>query len=157
MPFWYKATSLVGVEYELGDVVMHGAVSNRTGSVNTSAVWVSPQAGVAIMSGHTWMTRNIGRQMDWQLFKNAAMVSSGHMGPGTTSRNNPFLFLNGSGGVAALTQTVAAGDRLELRFHSLDLLPDIAGVEYSIELVPEPATLAALGLGVLALMRRRKA
>jgi len=157
VPFWMKATVTTGLDYLIGDVVMHGAVPWRTGSADTSAVLVSPEAGIAIISGSTWETRDIGRRMEWQLLKNGVVFSDGMLLPGQTSRANPFLFSDGSGGIGAMAQFVAIGDRLELRMHSLDDAPDIAGVNFRVEVVvPEPGAWVAAGFGLLFLAARRR-
>jgi len=158
VPVWMKATAPTTYDYLPGDIVMHGSVNWRTGSMNTSAVWTSDINGVATITGSTWIVRNIGRQMDWGLFKNGTLLTSGHIfgGDGHT-RANPFDFSAGSGGAGVLTQNVAVGDRLELRYISLDDLPDMAGVRFQVNaVVPEPASLLTLTLGLTALARRKK-
>lgn len=157
VPVWMKCTTLAGLDVQLGDVVAHGAVQWRTGSVYTSAMWTSPLDGTATMSGSTWLALQRNRQMDWRLLKNGLVLTSGHMfGDGTYTRAHQFNFEAGSGGVGALTQAVSVGDRLEFQFFSLDDLPDMAGVNFHIEAVPEPASMAAFGIGLAMLARRRR-
>ncbi len=156
VPVWFKANRVRGDDYVVGDIVMHGAVNWRTGSMVTSAVWTSDLNGTATLSGSTWLVRQIGRQMDWGLYKNGNLLTGGRLvGNGSTSRINQVGFETGSGGIGSLTQSIAMGDRLELRYTALDELPDLAGVNFSVDAVPEPTSMAVLGLGVLALFRRR--
>lgn len=157
VPFWFRATAPTTFDYQMGDIVMHGSVNWRTGSTNTSAVWTSPMAGVATISGRTWMVRNIGRQMAWSIYKNSTYLTGGYMLEGDGhSRANPYELANGSGGPTVLTQTVTVGDRLELRYTSLDELPDMAGVVFRVDAVPEPATIGILGIGLLSVAARLK-
>ncbi len=149
VPFWCRVTTLDmpfgPYDVALGDILMHGSVFSRTGATTTSAVWVSPVNGTADIAGSTWMIARRGRVMDWEIWRNNVKQTSGRLyEDGTNSRVNPFLFQNGSGGLFALTQPVAVGDRLELRFQSLDELPDMAGVNF------EVASMAGVSTDVLA-------
>lgn len=137
VPFWMKVSNLSvpggPLDMELGDIVMHGAVDSRTSSVDTGAVWVSNISGPIVISGNTWLVMQRGRTMEWGLWKNGVKFSGGTLiGNSSTSRANPALFQNGSGGPAAMLQSVIPGDKIELRFHSTDNLPDIAGVNFTI-------------------------
>jgi hypothetical protein len=103
-----------------GDVWMHGAEFDRTGTNLTSAVWTSPGAGVATIDGAVWQGSNNLRSMRWMLVKNDVVLTSGDIfTDGTYVPESPFWFASGSGGPGALVQAVAAGDRLELRMQSL--------------------------------------
>ncbi len=137
VPFWMKVStvSIPGgqLDVQIGDIMMHGAVNSRTGSTDTSALWISNITGPITISGNSWLAIQRGRKMDWQLWKNSTMLSSGSLlGDSSTSRANPALFQNGSGGPSVLVQQVVPGDKIELRFHSVDELPEIAGVNFKI-------------------------
>lgn len=137
VPFWMKVSTLSipggPLDVQIGDIMMHGAVSSRTGSTDTSAIWVSNITGPIVISGSTWLTIQRGRTMQWQIYKNATLLTMGTlMGNSSTSRNNPADFGAGSGGSTALLQNVVPGDKIELRYHSTDELPEIAGVNFRI-------------------------
>lgn len=137
VPVWMKGT-VVGAGYTdfpLGEIYLHGAEVDRTGSNYTSAVWTSSEAGTAAISGSLWNVRHLGRSMFWQLRKNGATLSSGSISssdPYTSS--SPLNLSAGSGGAAALTQSIIPGTQLELAFISPDSnLGELVGVRYAIQ------------------------
>ncbi|MEQ1933541.1 MAG: lectin-like protein, partial [Fimbriimonadaceae bacterium] len=137
VPLWMRLTAIDtpggSFDAQVGDIVMHGAVNSRTGSVNTSAIFTSNFVGPAIISGHTWLTRQIGRTMEWQIYKNGVFLTKGTLtGNGSTTRANPVLFSSGTGGPAVLNTNLVIGDKVELRYFSTDNLPDVAGVNFTI-------------------------
>ena len=116
-------------------------------------LWTSPVNETITISGDAFEARGLaGRDNAWSLVVNGVTVSSGNLIPGDGYiRSNPFLFSNGSGGAAALTQTVAVGSTIEI------LLTDIGGpaggggdfVGVNLDLVsaspvPEPGSVALL-------------
>ncbi|MBI5386505.1 MAG: hypothetical protein HZA90_17690 [Verrucomicrobia bacterium] len=119
-------------------VWVHGAELDRTGSDVTKARWTSPTNGLATVQGAVWMPADQGRRMGWQLRKNGVALSAGEVFSGDPyDQANPFRFELGSGGVAALTQPVLAGDFIELALISLSEngnLGESVGVNVRVEL-----------------------
>ena len=146
VPFWMKRDAD-------GIIEMHGAEIDRTGTDFTSAVWTSPEAGIAQIDGAAWSTWVSHRAMQWQIRLNGGVLTQGDIvADGTYDQGNPFYFADGSGGPGALIQTVAPGDELELAIISLSQsgnLGDSVALGFSITLVPEPTSLVLLALGLL--------
>ncbi|HOW72578.1 MAG TPA: PEP-CTERM sorting domain-containing protein [Phycisphaerae bacterium] len=150
VPFWMKSQTT-------GLISAHGAERDRTGSDYTSAVWTSPIDGTVQISGAIWTVWASGRRMDWQLLKNGVVLTSGQLLADASHINAPFDYADGSGGAAALSQTVAVGDRLELALISVSEggnLGDSLGLTFQI--APEPATLMLWLFGGAAAFRRRR-
>lgn len=122
VPMWAKVSfvtgGLAGLDVLVGDVIMHGAEIDRTGSDVSSAVWTSNVNATVSISGKLWQIRNLGRDMLWELRVNNSVVSSGGLAPGASSRANPTFLSSGTGGPLALSQLVSPGDRIELRLKS---------------------------------------
>jgi hypothetical protein len=161
VPVWMKVTYAWG-EAEVGDILMHGAELGRTGTDRTSAVWTSPMTGTATIAGAVWSMRVYNRVMSWDLLLDGTSISQGTIiSDGTYTRASPFNLADGTGGVDALTQSVVAGDQIELRFTSVSNngnLGELVALRFSVEVVPEPAAISVLGLGLLTaggLMRRK--
>lgn len=106
-----------------GDITMHGAELDRTGSDFTSVVWTAPAAGMAEVSGSLWTNLDpccTSRQARVELRKNDVVVSDVTLtSGGSYTRNSPFTWSAGSGGPAATHQPVQAGDQLEIAVISL--------------------------------------
>ncbi len=169
VPFWAKIddahANLLG-DSPADSILMHGNDPLRTGSTYTAAVFTSPTTGLASVAGDVWMAaKTLPRGMNWQILKNGALQTEGivsHSDAYTSAA--PMSFASGTGGAGALDFAVAAGDLVELRMLPSTVSPDnevpwIAGLHVSVDVtpVPEPASLAALTLGALALGRRRRA
>lgn len=151
----YPQTAHVPV-WSLGEggtnILVHSAELDRTGSDVTKARWTSPINGTATIQGGIWMTRDQGRRVGWQLRKNGVVLSAGEVYSGDPyDAANPFRFELGSGGAAALTQAVQAGDYLELALISLSEngnLGENVGLVFRVELTaagcqPPPPGLVA--------------
>jgi hypothetical protein len=158
-----------GVDWHVGDVVVHTTdPANGPSSVPANILWTAPQAGTVTISGSVWQAATLaGRDNSWSLLVNGVIVSSGaSIATGGANRANPFLFSNGTGGSAALTQNVAAGSTIDLELDRTTAFGYFVGVNFTITeaavatAVPEPSTLALLGIGTVALVgygrRRRK-
>ena len=146
--FQYNGTG-PAFDWQPGDIITHSG-----GTMATILRFTSPVTGTLDVTGVTWQIRAIGRTVDWGFFLNNSLLTFGTMLSGATTRANPMNFFAGSGGAAALTNiAVTAGDQLELHYTGT---PEYAGVSRQVNAVPEPATLAGLGLGGLALLRRRR-
>jgi hypothetical protein len=175
LPAEFKARSVptnvtVGTaDWQVGDVVVHTTDSfNGDSNGPANFLWTAPDAGTVTILGSVWRARVLsGRDNSWFLFVNGVEVSSGaSIDTGGPDRTQPFLFSNGTGGTAALTQNVAAGSTIELEIAktAASSAGDFVGVNFTITeattAVPEPASLTLLGLGSLGLIgygwRRRK-
>lgn len=155
VPVWFKANRVRGDDYVVGDIVMHGAVELKPLNGDIRRLDQRPE-----WHGDTepvklgWFGR---LAVKWTGVTRMATCSPGDASWATDQRSasTKWASKQGSGGIGSLTQSIAMGDRLELRYTALDELPDLAGVNFSVDAVPEPTSMAVLGLGVLALFRRR--
>ncbi len=131
VPVWARAASGT-------NLWAHGAELDRTGSDTTKARWTSPANGVAVIQGSIWMPLDQGRRMGWQLRKNGTVLTSGEVYSGDPyDFANPFRFELGAAGPAALTQSVFAGDYLELALISLSDSGNLAegvSIDFRVEL-----------------------
>ncbi len=127
VPFWLKQTVAAFGDAQMGDIVMHGAETDRTGSSNTSAIFTVPTSGVAYVVGSVWMPRQIGRTMGWSLMKDGVALQSGELlGNGSTSRTNRVKF--------GFERMVAFNEQIELRLTSIPQnLGDLVGVTFHVE------------------------
>ena len=87
--------------------------------------------------------------MQWSLLVNGVVVSSG-TNIDAYDRANPFLFSNGTGGAAVLTQHVTAGSTIDLQITRTTSLGFFVGANLTITeaSVPEPSSLVLGGLGI---------
>jgi hypothetical protein len=143
-----------------GDVVVHttdptNGASNGPGNF----LWTSPINGTVTISGSVFEALNTsGRDNIWSLIVNGAVVSSGTLVAGDGQvRSNPFLFINGSGGAAALFQTVTVGSTIDLQVAktTASVFGNFVGVNLhlvGVAAVPEPSSLMIFGTGVIGLL-----
>lgn len=138
VPLWQKYMGTNSGLVWPGDVWMHGAELDRTGSDATSVVWTSPGGGTVTVTGDLWSASAYARTMHWRLRRNEVTLSEGSItSDGTYTRANPLDLAGGSGGSAALTMSVAPGDRVQLLFLSASEggnLGDAVGVRLHLQL-----------------------
>ncbi len=158
LPGEFKARSVptgAGYDWQVGDVVVHTTDSGN-GDSNGPAnfLWTSPNMGTVNISGSVWEAATLsGRDNSWSLLVNGIVVSSGASIDGH-DRANPFLFGDGTGGTAALTQNVAAGSTIDLQITKTTTFGFFVGANFTItesSAVPEPSSLVLGGLAVSAL------
>ena len=126
VPGWCKSIGASSsYDFPSGRVGCHGPAIAR---------WISPRNGIVQLSGGVWLMRNWGRNQYWEIRVNGAAVSVGQLEWGPTS-SSPLNFSTGSGGSSALTQTVLAGDTVELYIHKLGSAEDFVGTDFAITYV----------------------
>jgi hypothetical protein len=133
LPAWFKRRSNNPERLEVltGDVVVHSTDDfNGRFSGIANVIWTSPINGVIDISDAVWMTRDIGRGNEWNLWLNGVSLTSGNIFSGDPfNRANPFHFANGLGGPAALNDiAVSTGDVIELRIVRTTTFGDDVGV-----------------------------
>ncbi|MBP7949792.1 MAG: hypothetical protein KA004_09065 [Verrucomicrobiales bacterium] len=137
LPLWYRSTGNEPFPADVlaGDVVMHSIdPTNGVGNGEGNVTWTSPVTGTVSIAGGAWMIREIGRGNDWKLYKNATLLSSGHIQSGDAyNRANPSAFRSGSGGVAAVQNiAVVPGDVLKLEIVRTSTDGDFVAVDFRI-------------------------
>jgi hypothetical protein len=141
-----------------GKIYTHGAEYDRTGSNVTFARWTSPEDGTVTISGSVWTAALNRRTMGWNLRYEGANITGGTLySDGRHGAANPVLFSQGSGGSGVLTFSVEAGQAIDLVFTSISEsgnLGEMLGLDLTIN-IPEPTTIALLGLGILSLRRKK--
>lgn len=174
IPAFLKAVSTaVDARHDLplGHVYMHNndpgnsppGLANQPAGVS----WTAPVDGDIEITGGMWQVqRYLGRIQDWSLKVNGVAVSSGTLTFTNGTSAAPLSLASGSGGSAALSRSVRAGDLLSLEFTRATGQPfgTFMGIDLHIELVqpaavPEPSTLVLCGVGLAVLgsarLRRR--
>ncbi len=160
LPGEFKAlsvpTNVPGIDWQVGDVVVH-PTDSANGDSNGPAnfLWTSPNSGTVTISGSVWEAATLaGRDNSWTLLVNGIVVSSGASIDGH-DRAHPFLFSDGTGGTAALTQNVTAGSTIDLEIDKTTTFGYFVGANLTITettAVPEPSTLLLGGIGASALV-----
>lgn len=116
VPAWWRS-SRPGIRgsYGAGDILVHGAEPDRTGTDFTSVVWTAPAAGFVEIVGKVWTIDYSFAAQRFVLRKNGTDLSEVVLGAdGSYTAANPFLLDWFSGGAGATHQNVAPGDQLEL-------------------------------------------
>jgi len=158
IPIAFKVTvdNPSGFDLKSGDTGMH------SGDNGANCTWTSDMAGIATVSGNAWLIRDIGRAIDWKLYVDDTLKTSGSLYSGDPySRDNPFEFADGSGGVDALTFAISVGTKIILEFVPPPTYwNDYVGTNFTIDVnpVPAPPGVWLMGSGLLGLLafRRRR-
>ncbi|MFQ5506402.1 MAG: hypothetical protein ACE5F1_16655, partial [Planctomycetota bacterium] len=136
IPAWYKMrvpvrSSCYGApaptDLKIGDVAMHETDGfNGLGTDLANVTWTSPCAGNADVVGAVWLTRDIGRSMDWRVTFGPKLMASGKLWSGDPwNRANPVRF--------AFKTPVSPGGVLKLEFKRTSTFGDIAGVRLTVK------------------------
>ena len=144
--------------YQVGDVIIHSK-DNFNGASNgeLNITWTSAITSNVSISGNLWPTRFFTRENKYQLILNPTgantVLASGFLPEdGTVSRSNPAL-------ISIPSLTLHPGDVLDLVVLraglTADPAGDFAGVNLTVNSVPEPASLGLLGFGGATLLYRR--
>lgn len=141
VPFWGRWITATHPFVDMGDILMHGAEFDRTGTDFTSVVWTAEADGEAVIVGDVWPAGTPGRSMRWVLRRNEVAVSEGVVNSdGPYTQDDPMNLDEGSGGVCGTHQCVQAGDRLELAFITVSgggNVGDGRGVHLEIRFFPD--------------------
>lgn len=163
LPFIFKSngSETFAHDFLAGDIVMHSTDgTNGVGSGPGNIAWTASGSGIASITGSVWLGRDIGRAVDWKVFKNGTQLSTGSLFSGDSfSRANPFNLAAGSGGASVLNNiSVVAGDKLILEMDTVGGSGDFVGMNYSVNYspVPEPVSIVTLGGAVLLSLRRKR-
>jgi hypothetical protein len=158
----------------IGRVYLHGnnSIFSPAGFANEPAgfFWTAPVAGTVQISGDMWIVRPLDAPpvQDWALVVNGFAVSTGTLSASDGTSAAPLNLSTGTGGLAALAQTVNVGDVIDLQFIDSGSVPSgtLIGVDLTLNettssAVPEPSSLLVFaGLGAVtclgAAFRRRK-
>ena len=160
VPVWLKSVgaAAAGVDLPASRVGMHGSETASAG-----VTWTSPSDGIVDVDGGTWQFVKVGahasRSMQWDILKNGVLLTSGVIqGSDTFTSASPFDFSAGSGGVLALQNiAVGAGDVITLQYTKLSSAATFAGVDLTVNLIPEPGTAILALLGGLVVLSRKRA
>ena len=155
VPAWVKNSVENSSALHPGDVWMHSAELDRTGSDWTSVAFKVPHAGTAVISGDLWSAQLHNRRVQWSIQVNRIEVTKGEITscwivpchdaccrlpdcvPAT--RATPVNLANGTGGSAALIQNVRRDDTIELVFVSLSEsgnLGDQVALRFRVQMFP---------------------
>jgi hypothetical protein len=149
IPGWCKS---------VGDLFSGGILTGDVfGHIPAMIRWTSPVAGTITVTGTTWRPRSNGggpQQM--------TVLENGDWGNNTPAQIHPYVVTfpeNDRAHAVPFTQTfdVVVGQNVQFL---VDRGPgsnygDFVALDARITLIPEPMTLSLLGLGSLALLRRR--
>jgi hypothetical protein len=161
LPAEFKATS-AQFNWLTGDVVLHSTDPTNGGSNGFADFrWTTPITGTAQIAGSVFEGRvSAGLSNTWLLVVNGLIVTQGTLNPGDGhDRTNPFLFSDGSGGSGALLiPNVAVGTTFDLIVAktAASQFGDFVGVNYSISVVPEPASACLVGIAMMAMAMRQR-
>lgn len=139
------------LDWVKGDIVQHTNYSGKT-----QFRWTAPGVGTADVTGAIWQVRNLGRILRWAVDVNGTEITAGTLDPSYTRSSSFDLQLGSSPGV--LTDIpVVAGSTIDLVVWKVST-EEYSGQNFTVAFtpVPEPASLAAIGFGLLCVARRRR-
>jgi len=149
-PILLKAVKddLKGLDLDAGDVAIHGTdPQNTLGSGEGNVTWTSYLVGAATISGNVWFAGSLGRSVDWYLYHNNTLLTSGTVYDGDPyDRDHPFDF-------GTLACSLAVGDVILFQANaSPGSTAHFVGVNLTIDAVPAPPAIWLLGSGLVGLI-----
>ena len=151
-PIWLRAVKddSMGMDVMLGDVAVHGTdPANTLGTGEANVTWTSNLVGTAQIFGNVWFAGSLGRSVDWFLYHNSTLLTSGTVWDGDPYyRDNPVSF-------GTFSESLAVGDVITFQASaSPGSLPHFVGVNLTIDdtPIPEPSALLLIGSGLAGII-----
>ena len=136
------------MDWLTGDIITHSQDNyNGYGMGPGNVTFTSPHAGFANVSGSVWITRDIGRSVNWALYINNVLITNGNVQSGDPyNRDNPLNLADGLGGATALENiSLQTGDVLKLEFTSVSSGGDLVGVNLTVSYNTQQPTAVMFG------------
>ncbi|MBS1716313.1 MAG: PEP-CTERM sorting domain-containing protein [Armatimonadetes bacterium] len=142
------------LDFLAGDIVGH---SPNNGTYLYER-WIAPSNGsISNLSMLVWYAHSVvNRSSDYVLLDNATSLTSGTASKGNSDRSNAFSYNNAGFSVVA-GDVISFGIRKSPGQDFGSLIGESLDFTFTPTAVPEPASMACLGLGVAALIRKRRA
>jgi len=162
-PFWNRTTiSPVGAnDWQVGDVLGHSTNTPNEAALGlANVIWTAPEDGIIGITGRAWdAAHNAERNTDWSLTVDGVLVAELTTGVFGITRNDAAAQFSNNLLIGQTLEDIIieAGDTIVFTLDAKGTTEagHFVGTELTITYIPEPASLALLGLGGLLIGSRR--